>query len=283
MRAITRSVALIIAFSVFLVASLYLRRGSKPRSITEVPYDAQCKIIKDHTMTKRLFILWFQGFESAPEVVRMCKRSWRFYNADWSISVIDERNIRRFLRLERYVDVESKRIDLCHLADIIRCILLFKYGGVWVDATTFCNKPLSSWLHANIKEGFFAFENGPISNCFLYADARNYIITKWLHSTLVYYRIHDRAHTYFVHHELFGRLYHTDKRFRVMWDNVPKVSANGLGPHYLQEQGLLGRLSREVKIAIDSKITPLYKLTHKLDFGKLDSDQTLHYLYSTIE
>jgi hypothetical protein len=103
------------------------------------------------------------------------------------------------------------------------------------------------------------------------------------HSTLVYYRIHDRAHTYFVHHELFGRLYHTDERFRVMWDNVPKVSANGLGPHYLQEQGLLGHLSREVKIAIDSKITPLYKLTHKLDFGKLDSDQTLHYLYSTIE
>ena len=278
-----RSVAFIIAFSACFLAVLYFRRQYHRMMFTTRTHDVSKN---DHTMTKRLFILWFQGFDAAPEVVQMCLRSWLFYNPDWSISVIDERNIGRFLRLDKYVDTASKNIERCHVADIIRCILLWKYGGVWVDATTFCNKPLSTWLPGNIKQGFFAFENGPISNWFLYADPNNYIIRQWLRVTLVYYRIHDRAHTYFVHHELFDRLYHTDTRFRAMWDKVPKVSSNGIGPHYLQEQGLFSRVSDSVKRNIDSKITPLYKLTHKLYFKVAESHhnvQNIHYLYATIQ
>jgi hypothetical protein len=237
---------------------------------------------RERPITKELFILWFQGFESAPDIVRRCLRSWYFHNPDWNINVIDESNLGRFLRLEDYVHMANKNIERCHVADIIRCILLFKYGGVWVDATTFCNKPLSVWLPEHAREGFFAFENGPISNWFLYAEPGNYIMRQWLRATLMYYRTHDRAHTYFVHHELFGGLCDVDSRFRAMWEKVPSVSANGLGPHYLQEKGLFAPLSGNVKRDIDSKITPLYKLTHKLD-SEFDPRHNVQYLYSTIQ
>ena len=29
---------------------------------------------------------------------------------------------------------------MCHNSDIVRALLLSKYGGVWADATTFCNR-----------------------------------------------------------------------------------------------------------------------------------------------
>lgn len=237
----------------------------------------------DAAMTKEIYILWLQGFENAPGVVQMCLRSWRFHNPDWNINIIDERNIGRLVRLSGYIGTGDNSIDNTKLSDIIRCILLFERGGVWVDATTFCNRPLVEWLPANIREGFFAFENGPLSSWFLYSDARNYVTRQWLQAILVYFQTHDRAHTYFVIHELFGKLYESDERFKRIWDRVPKLSANGLGPHYLQEKGFFKQLTYEVKRDIDGKITPLYKLTYKCDFGEMRDGQNLSYLYGTIQ
>lgn len=35
-------------------------------------------------------------------------------------------------------------------------MLLFKFGGIWVDATTFCLKPLTNWIDIE-DSGFFCF------------------------------------------------------------------------------------------------------------------------------
>ena len=36
--------------------------------------------------------------------------------------------------------VENRQITLTHFSDIIRAELIRQYGGVWIDATVFCNK-----------------------------------------------------------------------------------------------------------------------------------------------
>lgn len=42
--------------------------------------------------------------------------------------------------------------------NILRWRLLARYGGVWADATLYCNRPLSEWLPAcQAPGGFFAF------------------------------------------------------------------------------------------------------------------------------
>jgi hypothetical protein len=89
-------------------------------------------------------------------------------------------------------------------------------------------------------------------------------------------------HTYFWFHYLFGELYNHDFTFRKLWDNVIKISANGLGPHYLQEKGLCNKLNIHIKNDIDNKITPLYKLTYKCNFPPHDNEVNIYYLYSTI-
>jgi hypothetical protein len=238
-------------------------------------------------MIKTIYIIWFQGFDNCPEIVKICVKSWKKYNTDWNIVLLDNNNLINYVNLEYYIhDIYNKSISKTHLSDIFRSLLLKLYGGLYVDATTFCNKPLNDWLPNYIKKGFFAFSKpGPdrlISSWFLYSNKNNYIIDKWCNSILKYYTINNKSHTYFIYNYLFNDLYNSDNRFKKIFDKVPKLSANGFGPHYLQQKGMFNKISIQNKLDIDNKITPLYKLTYKCHFPKYDETILLYYLYSTI-
>ena len=34
-----------------------------------------------------IYILWFQGFDNAPLLVKNCVQSWKHYNPDWNIVI----------------------------------------------------------------------------------------------------------------------------------------------------------------------------------------------------
>lgn len=94
-------------------------------------------------MIKVIYLLWFQEFENSPLVVKRCRESWIKHNPEWKIIFLDQNNLHEYLDLKDYIpDIEKKEISLTHKSDIIRLILLHKYGGLWTDATTFCMKPL---------------------------------------------------------------------------------------------------------------------------------------------
>jgi hypothetical protein len=237
-------------------------------------------------MIKTIYILWFQGFDNSPEIVKRCINSWKYYNPDWNIVLLDENNLRDYVKIKEYIDISKKKISLAALSDIIRIILLNSYGGLWVDSTTFCNKSLNTWLPNYINKGFFAFNKpGPdrlISSWFIYSEKENYLTNSWLSSIINYYKIKNKPHNYFWLHYLFGSLYNLDNKFKQIWDKVPKLSANGIGPHYLQEKGMFNNITNKIKRDINNKITPLYKLTYKCNFTKYDESKNIYYLYSTI-
>ena len=238
-------------------------------------------------MNKNIYILWFQGFENAPEIIKRCVDSWKHYNLDWNIILLDNTNINKYIYIQEYIDMTNKDINFTALSDVIRIILLTTYGGLWVDATTFCNKPLNDWLPKYINSGFFAFskpsEDKLISTWFLYSEKEHYITSAWLKSIVDYYKIHNQPHTYFWVHYLFGDLYNSDNKFKEIWEKILKFSANGLGPHYLQEKNMFNKITNEIKQDIDNKITPLYKLTYKSNFTNYNETTNLYYLYSTIK
>lgn len=128
---------------------------------------------------KKLFLLWFQGWDRAPEVVTHCRRSWEHHNPTWEIHLLDKDN------LSGYIDLDglSRLSDILPpngFSNIVRVHLLKKYGGVWADATCFCCRPLDEWLDGCLDSGFFAFSRpGPdrmISNWFLAAAPGNRLV-----------------------------------------------------------------------------------------------------------
>jgi len=79
-------------------------------------------------------------------VVNMCIDSWKHYNPDYDIRILNKSNY------SEYVDIDVSKIQhsndfIARFADYVRCLVLSKYGGFWIDASIICHHPFS-WVHA---------------------------------------------------------------------------------------------------------------------------------------
>ncbi|OQX73377.1 MAG: hypothetical protein B6D64_13895, partial [Bacteroidetes bacterium 4484_276] len=106
--------------------------------------------MRNSNIPKIIWILWLQGFEDAPDVVKRCLASWKKHNPTWKINLLDETNIKQFIDVHAIIGRNYKEISKQALSDVIRINLLSKFGGVWTDATCFCCKPLDEWLGSYI-------------------------------------------------------------------------------------------------------------------------------------
>ena len=215
-------------------------------------------------------MLWFQGWDKAPLIAQIVLKSWKYFNEqDWTIIPLSDHNLPFYI-----TDYDSwrKNVHLKYgwagLSDIVRIELLKKYGGVWVDSTVFCTKPLNDWLFENINaNGFFAFDhprkNTQISSWFL---ANIYLHNSYIINTLrvhvqKYWKSHKYIDKYWWLHAIFDELYVNDTVFRKHYDDVNIWSADG--PHTIKhaKKGMLGiPMSKKVRKEIDLEIQPMFKL-----------------------
>ncbi|HEX2722557.1 MAG TPA: capsular polysaccharide synthesis protein [Gemmatimonadaceae bacterium] len=105
-----------------------------------------------------VWIFWLQGFDDAPDVVRLCERSWRLSNPTWRVIALSQDNLADYVDKETLDTLARLEISVVKLANLLRFYLIGRYGGVWADATVFCCKPLDSWLGDYMRSGFFAFK-----------------------------------------------------------------------------------------------------------------------------
>ncbi len=93
---------------------------------------------------------------------------------------MDKNNLEKYVKIDNNI-IQNKHITIQALSDIIRVNLLNQHGGIWVDATCYCMKPINSWLNKYMKNGFFAFSNPSrdrlISSWFMASEPNN-IITR---------------------------------------------------------------------------------------------------------
>jgi len=256
---------------------------------------------------RTIWFLWLQGIEQAPFVVKKCYESWLLQNKNWEIILLDQTNLRNYTHLPTG-DLTDQA-----LSDVIRINLLARYGGIWVDATCFCNRPLDTWIYDCMAQGFFAFERpGPdriISSWFIASHNDNYITETFRDAVNAYWKANPKlvfykksrlpllakylpkepqrwfnffytkilkVHPYFWFHFLFERIYLGDEKIKTLWDATPKISADL--PHCLQHAGLLAPLPLEIKNEIDSGLSPVYKLAFKYNQSEVQPNSILHYL-----
>lgn len=115
-----------------------------------------------------IWTLWWQGLDEAPDVVKACIRSIERNAGNAEVVVLTKDNVGQYIDIPDYIlDKKGESFTFAHLADIIRFMLLEKYGGLWLDATMFAGheipetvfqKPFYS-LHTHWKDGMFVQHN----------------------------------------------------------------------------------------------------------------------------
>lgn len=155
----------------------------------------------DLSLNKTIWLYWDKGIEAAPDVVKVTFESWKKLNPDFEINFLDEEKIQEYFDFKSLFNNLTIDVGIAGKSDLIRAYLLARFGGVWVDSTTFCWVPLSSWLPTEIKDcGFFVFrqrqdrKDRQIKSWFMASSKGNPIIVNLLRA-LVEYDFKNRDRT----------------------------------------------------------------------------------------
>ena len=220
-------------------------------------------------MQRVIWSCWFQGRRQAPELVEKCLESWQRRNPAWDFRCLDAESIARYVDLNAHVELRAQTITAASLSDILRLLLLHEFGGVWVDATTFCNVPLDNWLPGAAASGFFAFArpapDRELASWFLAAEPGNPLIAAWCARAIDYWRGRKRSDDYFWLHHEFGRLCEFNEPARTEWRTSVRISADPA--HAIQKIGM--DVDFETARSRVDWTTPVFKLTHRYDAARI--------------
>lgn len=212
---------------------------------------------------KTIWVYWHCELDEAPEVVRMGFQSWVDMNPGWTVTFLTESNLETFIE----PPLASRPRKIQWRADVIRLALLARYGGVWVDITSFCTKPLDHWLPLVMESGFFAFPDSYpgrlVNNAFLAAVPGEYLTSKWSRLMYRYFGKNGKLLHYFWCMHLFEFIVLTDRRARGIWKRTPKIRSRGamLLKRMIGERDLYSPIPNEIDL---SSIT-WQKLSSRLD------------------
>lgn len=86
---------------------------------------------------KNVWVLWWQGIDNAPDIVKICVNSIKRNIGSRKLIVLDENNYKDYTTLDpRYEKMlEDGIISKTQFSDLLRLNLLFNQGGIWLDST----------------------------------------------------------------------------------------------------------------------------------------------------
>lgn len=214
-------------------------------------------------MNKIIWTCWLNGEEHAPLLVRKCLESWKSKNPGWDFRCLDAVSITRYIDIVSHIALGQKRITPASLTEILRLLLLHEYGGLWVDATTFCNRPLDEWLPMAAGTGFFAFcqpgGDCPVASWLIAAQPGNELLTKWTRRVIDYWQTRTQADDPQWFQRQFGALCAGDRQAHQAWQNVPRIGAEAA--EAIQRLGMFESFAA-MKDRVDWTM-PVYDLTDR--------------------
>ena len=167
---------------------------------------------------EKIFTIWQQGEENAPDLVKACYRSVR-RNCKQELIVLDDNTFERYITLPREIidKYRAGKIARAHFADICRVELLYEHGGFWLDSTGFVTAPIPDWI---IEQDFFVYLAGQhvgspysfMQNCFIRARKGAYLLDAWRAMIIDYWMHENHNFDYFMHQLLFKTLVQNDAR-----------------------------------------------------------------------
>lgn len=159
-------------------------------------YDAHLPLIASDRSNK-IWMCWWQGLDSAPEIVKACVESVRRNAGGREVIIITDKNVDEYTQFPDWIrDLHKKGIlSRTHISDLLRLDLLAKYGGMWLDSTFYCCRPLTAdvysaplwsikrpdYLHASVASGMFANYSFGCNETYrkVFAVIRDYFLEYW--------------------------------------------------------------------------------------------------------
>ena len=204
----------------------------------------------------------------------MCHDTYRKHNPGWSITVISEKTLPRYMDPGLARKITQSTMRKCHQADLIRIYLLARYGGVWADLTTICTRPLDDWIQRHTQAQFlvFTYENAcSISNWWLACPKASRIAQMVYEHFLsdIEQNGWNELQNYFHFHAVFKKLCRTNAEFQQLYRHSPRLYSADAHKFQDAQRRLNKPLTNEVKALVDAPFSEagIYKLYGRSQCG----------------
>lgn len=215
-----------------------------------------------------IWFFWDSGLETAPTIVRICFTSWVQQNPDYSVFLVTGESVEYVECMSNFR--QSEQIPIQKRSNLLRLHLLNKHGGVWVDATLFCRRPLSEWLPREQKLGALFCENYPsrrdraLANFFIATVPQHPLVLEW-HQAASDFFARPLRHKFSINHQEIitkvGKYLALRRWTDGLWTSALNTYLLRIYPYFIHHY-LLARLIRR-----QSELGALWETSGKIRLG----------------
>lgn len=218
----------------------------------------------------RVWVLWLQGMDKAPALVKACYNSLLEYLPDKCVTVLSENSMDDYINIPGYLHDKRKsgQIPMAQFSDLIRTNLIVNHGGTWIDSTVLLTG--TELPHYTMDLPLFCFKQlnlsnkdiSPIvaSNWYISGHSNSKILGLTQNMLWEYWKTHDKLEHYFIFHIFFAI---ACNRFPDEWASVPLF--NNATPHELMFE--LGSTYSPERWHQICRSTDIHKLSRHIEFG----------------
>lgn len=261
------------AYIAFLIDYLNSFLDIKMNDISE----GQAEFIKKTIV----WTMWWQGESELPEILQICHASHQKFIVDqgYNYVMITKDNYKHYIQVPKFIEekLRNGKISFTHFSDILRILLVEKYGGAWIDITLLLTSPLSKEV---FEYPFYSFNfkntnykpqglGQSISKCnwagFMLCSSspKESLFTFVKDALIKYWSVFDTTIDYFLLNLIIRVVYLRDESIKKKIDNIPTNNSQ-----LYKLQPLLNSLyTKEVWNAITID-TQFFKTTQKLSYRR---------------
>ena len=216
-----------------------------------------------------IWVCWLQGEASMPDLNKACVRSIRAQAGTHPVVFLSEEVIPQYVDIPACIAkaYASRNILPAIYSDYVRCALLAKYGGVWLDSTILLTVPLGDeWFSrpfTSVRQD--NPDNDSVSRyrwasfC-LGAVPGSSFFTAVEHMFRIYFEKQRRNVDYLMIDYFFELLRREDPGVAAMMDDIPVSD-----PEMHRLRGMLNEPFDPVTLSALTSETSLFKLTYKME------------------
>ncbi|MDR2263670.1 MAG: capsular polysaccharide synthesis protein [Enterobacter asburiae] len=228
-----------------------------------------------------IWICWFQGLGSAPELVKRCIESVQRNTPDARVVILTDDNIPEYLSLPEHIKTKYQAglISKAQYSDIVRCSLLYQYGGIWMDATVFMTKAVPESFYENsfsslrFDSGENATSQGFWTAYFLASQKGNTLVKLVRDILYRYWQHHDTLIEYFLIDYSFLYARERYPQFREIMNAQPVTGNN----RFLIRQFISVAPDAAAIDTLNRDPVGIYKLSHKEQYRAADNGKPTLY------
>lgn len=179
-----------------------------------------------------IWVCWLQGEKNMPDIVRTCYESIKSNANNRPVFLISIDNIEKYIDVPEYLKdkLNAGYIKYANYTDILRLMLLYKYGGTWIDATVYLSSilddnwrnPLFSSIKLDPKDKKYTISKYKWATFYLFSFPESPAIECFINVLLSYWKDgYKKSIDYFLIDYVFELLYNKNIDFRKCIDAIP--------------------------------------------------------------